>query len=190
VKRNGEDDEKEQEQPKAEEATGLDPVPASEDEVEALRREAADLRDQVLRKRAEFENYRRRVEREREQIGQDKAAQVLKGLIPPIDNLERALAAATEDDPLKQGVEMIRKELMTLLESSGVTVEDPVGQPFDPLRHQALATEPAPGHADGTVVEVFRKGYALKDRLLRPALVKVAQAAPDHEGASRGEKVH
>lgn len=184
------DDEKDQAEPEAPEPTGLDAVAPGEDEAEALRREAADLRDQLLRKRAEFENYRRRTEREREQIAQEKAAQVLKGLIPPIDNLERALAAATEDDPLKQGVEMIRKELMALLESSGVTVEDPVGQPFDPIRHQALATEPAPGHADGTVVEVFRKGYALKDRLLRPALVKVAQGAGDHEPAARGEKVH
>jgi molecular chaperone GrpE len=194
------------------EVTGLEAVAASpEDEVEALKREAADLREQLLRRRAEFENFRRRTEREREQAGLEKAAQVLKGLIPTIDNLERALAAAGDvdasaqrtvvderggapprraDDPLKQGVEMIRKELMALLSSSGVTVEDPVGQPFDPLRHQALATEPAPGHEDGTVVEVFRKGYALKDRLLRPALVKVAQGAGDHENASRGEKVH
>jgi molecular chaperone GrpE len=193
VKGNG-DDEKEQGKGEGEaaeaEATGLEAVPAGEDEMEALRREAADLRDQLLRRRAEFENFRRRMEREREQIGQEKAAQVLKALIQPIDNLERALAAATEDDPLKQGVEMILRELMALLESSGVTVEDPVGQPFDPLRHQALATEPAPGKADGTVLEVFRKGYVLKDRLLRPALVKVAQGSGDHEGASRGEKVH
>jgi molecular chaperone GrpE len=170
--------------------TGLEPVPLREDEVEVLRREAADLRDQLLRKRAEFENYRRRTEREREHIGQEKAAQVLKGLIQPIDNLERALAAATEDDPLKQGVELIRRELMGVLESSGVTVEDPLGRPFDPLRHQALSTGPAPGHEDGTVVEVFRKGYALRDRLLRPALVKVAQGAAEPEGTSRGEKVH
>jgi molecular chaperone GrpE len=207
VKGNG-DDEKDQD---AVEPSGLEAVePRPEDEGEALRREAADLRDQLLRKRAEFENFRRRTEREREQIGQEKVAQVLKALIPTIDNLERALAAAEEldasaqrtvvdergasprraDDPLKQGVEMIRKELMGVLESSGVTVEDPVGQPFDPLRHQALAAEPAPGQAEGTVLEVFRKGYVLKDRLLRPALVKVAQGTGDKEGASRGEKVH
>ncbi len=187
MKGNG-DDEKDED---TVEASGLEAVePRPDDEAEALRREAADLRDQLLRKRAEFENFRRRTEREREQIGQERAAQVLKALIPPIDNLERALAAATEDDPLKQGVGMILKELMGVLESSGVTIEDPVGQPFDPLRHQALAAEPAPGQAEGTVLEVFRKGYVLKDRLLRPALVKVAQGAGDEEGASRGEKVH
>jgi molecular chaperone GrpE len=188
VKGNGDD---EKDQPDAVEESRLEAVePRPDDDVEAARREAADLRDQLLRKRAEFENFKRRTEREREQIGQERAAQVLKALIQPIDNLERALAAATEDDPLKQGVGMILRELMGVLESSGVTIEDPVGQPFDPLRHQALATEPVPGHADGTVVEVFRKGYALKERLLRPALVKVAQGAGDHEGTSRDEKVH
>ncbi|HET9314114.1 MAG TPA: nucleotide exchange factor GrpE [Vicinamibacteria bacterium] len=177
--------------PEAAEPSGLEAVePRPEVEVEALRREAADLRDQLLRKRADFENFRRRTERDRDQIGQEKAAQVLKALIQPIDNLERALAAATEDDPLKQGVEMILKELMGVLEANGVTVEDPVGQPFDPLRHQALSIEPAPGHEDGTVTEVFSKGYALKDRLLRPALVKVAQGSGDPERASSGEKVH
>lgn len=187
MKGNGDD---EKEQPEGEQPTGLDAVPLREDEVAALRREAADLRDQVLRKRAEFENYRRRTERDREQAGQEKAAQILKGLIPPIDNLERALAAASDDDPLRQGVEMILRELMALLDANEVTVEDPTGQVFDPLRHQALSTEAVPGHADGTVVEVFRKGYALRDRLLRPALVKVAQGAEDHESAPPDEKVH
>lgn len=174
---------------RAEEATGLDPVPEREEQ-DPVRRENQDLRDQLLRKRAEFENFKRRTERERDQIGQEKAAQVLKGLIQPIDNLERALAAATEDDPLKQGVEMIRKELMGVLESNGVTIEDPTGQMFDPLRHQALSSEPVPGKPDGTVVEVYRKGYALKERLLRPALVKVAQGADDPESGSSDEKVH
>ena len=193
MKRHNGDDEKDEVQAPGsgdEVATGLEAAPARDEDVEAVRREAADLRDQLLRKRAEFENYKRRTEREREQIGLEKAAQVLKGLVPTIDNLERALAAATEDDPLRQGVELTRKELMTLLEANGVTVEDPIGLPFDPLRHQALAMEPAPGHAEGTILEVFRKGYVLKDRLLRPALVKVAQGAGDHEGDSRGEKVH
>lgn len=185
MKGNGDDEKDEAQQ----EATGLDPVPEREEQ-DPVRRENADLRDQLLRKRAEFENFKRRTERERDQIGQERAAQVLKGLIQPIDNLERALAAATEDDPLKQGVEMIRKELMGVLESNGVTVEDPTGQMFDPLRHQALSSEPVPGQPDGTVIEVYRKGYALKDRLLRPALVKVAQGAEDPESGSRDEKVH
>ena len=85
---------------------------------------------------------------------------------------------------------MILRELMGVLEANGVTVEDPVGQMFDPLRHQALSTEPVPGQPDGAIVEVYRKGYALKDRLLRPALVKVAQGAEDPESDSSDEKVH
>jgi len=162
------------------------PVPAlSREEIEALRRERDELRDQVLRKRAEFENYRKRVERDRQQAGTDGAAAVLKGLVPTLDNLDRALETAGKDDPLREGVELTRRELLAFLESQGVEVQDPVGQPFDPERHQALSHEPVAGFADGTVVEVFRKGYSYKGRLLRPALVKVAKGG--HGGS---EAVH
>ena len=155
------------------------PVPAlSREEVEALRRERDEMREQLLRRRAEFENYRKRVERDRQQAGQDAAAEVLKGLVPTLDNLDRALESAAKDDPLREGVELTRRELLAFLESQGVEVEDPKGQPFDPERHQALSHEPVQGFADGTVVEVFRKGYSYKSRLLRPALVKVAKGGP------------
>jgi molecular chaperone GrpE len=168
--------------------SGVDaaPVPAlTREEIEALRRERDELREQVLRKRAEFENYRKRVERDRQQAGTDAAAAVLKGLVPTLDNLDRALESASKDDPLREGVELTRRELLTFLESQGVEVEDPVGQPFDPERHQALSHEPSAGFADGTVVEVFRKGYTYKGRLLRPALVKVAKG-----GRGGSEAVH
>jgi molecular chaperone GrpE len=155
------------------------PVPAlTRDEVEALRRERDDLREQLLRRRAEFENYRKRVDRDRQQAGTDAATDVLKGLVPTLDNLDRALESAAKDDPLREGVELTRRELLAFLESQGVLIEDPQGQPFDPERHQALSHEPVQGFADGTVVEVFRKGYAYKSRLLRPALVKVAKGGP------------
>lgn len=170
------------------EPTGLDPVPASAED--DLRREVADLKDQVLRRRAEFENYKKRVERDRAQAQVEAKAAVLKGLVPTIDNLERALEADAAGSSLREGVELIRRELTALLEAHDVTIEDPRGQPFDPERHQALAHEHVPGHEEGTVVEVFRKGYALRDRLLRPALVKVAKAAEDEGGTSSGEKVH
>ena len=161
------------------------PVPAlTREETEALRRERDDLREQVLRKRAEFENYRKRVERDRQQAGVDAAAAVLKGLVPTLDNLDRALESANRDDPLREGVELTRRELLAFLEAQDVLVHDPVGQPFDPERHQALSHEPAAGFADGTIVEVFRKGYSYKGRLLRPALVKVAKG-----GQGGGEAV-
>jgi len=167
-------------------AVDAGPVPAlTRDEVEALRQERDDLREQVLRKRAEFENYRKRVERDRQQAGADAAAAVLKGLVPTLDNLDRALESAAGDDPLRAGVELTRRELLAFLESQGVEIYDPVGQPFDPEVHQALSAEPAPGVAEGTVVEVFSKGYGYKGRLLRPALVKVAKGG--HGGS---EAVH
>jgi molecular chaperone GrpE len=162
------------------------PVPAlTREEIEALRRERDELREQVLRKRAEFENYRKRVERDRQQAGTDAAAGILKGLVPSLDNLDRALETAQRNDPLWEGMDLTRRELLAFLEGQGVEVQDPMGQPFDPERHQALSHEPVAGFADGTIVEVFRKGYSYKGRLLRPALVKVAKG-----GQGGGEAVH
>jgi molecular chaperone GrpE len=161
--------------------SGVDalPVPAlTREEIEGLRSERDELREQVLRKRAEFENYRKRVERDRQQAWTDAAAAVFKGLVPTIDNLDRALESAAREDPLREGVELTRRELLAFFASEGVEIHDPVGQPFDPEAHQALSHESVPGFADGTVVEVFRKGYSYKGRLLRPALVKVAKGSP------------
>jgi molecular chaperone GrpE len=172
--------------------TGVDaaplPPPTRED-FEALRRENDELRDQLLRRRAEFENYRKRVERDRDQAGQEALASIFRALIPTLDNLERALQAGGGEAAVKTGVDLIRRELSSLLESHGVEIEDPIGKPFDPTAHQALSHEPAPGHDEGTVVEVFRKGFTFKGRLLRPALVKVAKAAPP-AGGPDPEAVH
>jgi molecular chaperone GrpE len=111
---------------------------------------------------------------------------MLKALIPTIDNLDRALEAPGGDG-MRQGVELIRRELLSLLEAQGVVRDDPTGERFDPERHQALSHEKAPGHEEGTVVEVFGKGYRYKDRLLRPALVKVAKGDDDDDsGGGRG----
>ncbi len=158
----------------ASEPSGLDPVP--EDALTALTRERDELRDQLLRRRAEFENYRRRVERDRHVAAQEATADTLKLLIPTLDDLERALAAAADDSPLRQGVELIRRRLLSTLEAQGVTVSNPIGERFDPNVHQALAYEAVPGAEDGTIVEVFGKGFQYKDRLLRAAMVKVAKA--------------
>jgi molecular chaperone GrpE len=152
-------------------------------ELEALRLERDDLRDQLLRRRADFENFRKRAERDRQQAGFEATAAVFRDLIPALDNLERALDAGGDETSLRMGVELIHRELLSLLDSHGVTAHDPTGQPFEPERHQALLHEEAPGFADGTVVETFRKGYYFKDRLLRPALVKVAKGANPQETA-------
>jgi molecular chaperone GrpE len=164
--------------------TGVDAEclpPATREELESIRRERDELKEQLLRRRAEFENFRKRMERERQNAGTDAVATVLKALVPVLDNLDRALEAEGSDASLREGVELTRRELLAILESQGVKIEDPRGQPFDPERHQALAHEPVPGVAEGTVVEVYRKGYSYRDRLLRPALVKVAAASGAHK---------
>ena len=144
-----------------------------------LQRECDELRDMLLRRRAEFENFRRRTDREKAQWSADAEAEVMQALIPTLDHLEQALQADGEGRALREGVELIHRDLSSALERMGLTVHDPRGEAFDPNTDQALAYEPVKGHEEGKVVEVFRKGYLYKDRLIRPALVKVAGGQDD-----------
>jgi len=164
--------------------------PPTREELEALRAESAELRDALLRRRADFENYRKRVERDRHAAAQDALAAVFREIVGTVDNLERALAADPGGELLRQGVELTYRELVGLLESHEVLVVDPVGEPFDPERHQALVHEPVPGLAEGTVAEVFRKGYTFGRRLLRPALVKVAKGGETESKDGGHDGVH
>jgi molecular chaperone GrpE len=170
--------------PGTEEAS-LEPVPeappAPEDELEALREERDKLADTLLRRRADFENYRRRVERDRASAGADALAGVFRELLGTVDNLERALSASGGEDELREGVELTYRELVGLLEAHGVFAHDPVGERFDPAHQQALLHEPVSGLDEGEVAEVFRKGYSFGKRLLRPALVKVAKGEGSEE---------
>jgi molecular chaperone GrpE len=168
------------------EATGL-AEPAPGNEVEALRREASELKDALLRRRADFENFRRRVERDRGAAAIEAEAAILREVLGTVDNLERALAASGADSSLREGVALTLRELLALLESLGVATLDPLGQRFDPALHQAILHETAAGFEPGTVAEVFRKGYTYKDRLLRPALVKVASGGSAKAGSSGGD---
>jgi molecular chaperone GrpE len=171
------------------EPTGLaavEPTPA--EAIEALTKERDDLRDQLLRRRADFDNFKKRVERDRVQAEKAAAARVCEGLLPILDNLDRALQASTADSTLREGVEMIQKQILALLESEGVASKDPTGERFDPEIHQALSYESVPGYEDGTVVETYRKAYFLGGRLLRPALVKVARG--EASAKSTEEAVH
>jgi molecular chaperone GrpE len=167
-------------------AVGLDLVPESPEAALAeLRRERDELREALLRKRADFDNFRKRVERDRQSAAVEIEAGLLRELVPSLDNLDAALAGVAVDPVLRQGVELTRRELLSVLEARGLVVDEPVGLPFDPHRHQAVSHEAAPGFADGTVVAVFRKGYTYRDRLLRPAMVKVAKGeeAPSDDGS-------
>ena len=153
------------------------PEAVSPAEVEALQRERDDYYDRLLRKTAEFDNYRKRIERERQQVTEAAAADLIDELLPLIDDMERALKADAESgDAYRRGVELIHKQMMDLLRKRGVRPIDALGADFDPHYHQAVAYEPAGGRREGEVIEEFRRGYRLGDRLLRPAMVKVAKA--------------
>jgi molecular chaperone GrpE len=131
------------------------------------------------------------VERDRQQATHDAKAELLRSLVATLDNLERALRAGGDSHALHQGVELIHRNLRQLLEGQGLVALEPVGEKFDPQRHQAIAHEPVPGFEDGTVVEVMQKGYFFRDRLLRPAMVKVAKGTADQTpGDGEPEAIH
>ena len=121
------------------------------------------------------------MEREQKAIAEEAAGSLLADLLPSIDALEKAIAAKGTADEIRTGVEITLRDISATLVNRGVTLEDPTGARFDPTRHQALSYEPVEGAEDGTVVACYRKGYILGDRLIRPALVKVAQQASDAE---------
>lgn len=142
-----------------------------------LQREKDALQDRLLRTAAEFDNYRKRVERERREFAETAASDVLLELLPIVDNLERALQApgAPDAEPYRKGVELILKQMHDLLRKRNVTAIDAVGADFDPQFHQAVLHEPSEQHRDGEVMEELQRGYRIGDRLLRAAMVKVAK---------------
>ena len=154
---------------------------APPDRVTALEQDVVSLKDQLLRHRADFANYKRRVEREQGVAGKAEVALLLSDLLPSFDALEKALGAEGTAEEIRAGVEITLKDVVTTLANRGVKMEDPTGEKFDPLRHQALSYEPVPGVEDGTIATCYRKGYIMGDRLIRPALVKVAQQASEDD---------
>lgn len=148
----------------------------SAEQVETLRLEKDALQDRLLRTAAEFDNYRKRVERERRDHADAVAEGVLSDLLPLVDDLERALQtpAAPEAQAYRTGVELIHKQMVDLLRKRGVTAIDTTDADFDPRVHQAVTQEQSDRHRDGQVMEELRRGYMLGDRLLRAAMVKVA----------------
>lgn len=163
----------------AESPASANPERADGGDLGRLTEERDQLRDRLLRTSAEFDNYRKRVERDRREMADRAAESLLVDLLPLVDDLERALAADASGDAAegyRRGVELIHKQMLDLLARRGVKPMEALGADFDPHLHQAVASEPADGHRDGEVIAVLRKGYLLNDRLLRPAMVKVAQA--------------
>jgi len=155
-----------------------DAAAATEVAPSELQRQRDEYYDRLLRKTAEFDNYRKRTERERQALGDAAAANVIEELLPLMDNLDRALkaeAGGEGTEAYRRGVELIHEQLDAILRKRGVRAIDAVGADFDPNYHQAVSYEPAEGRREGEVIEEFRRGYMLGDRLLRPSMVKVAK---------------
>lgn len=158
-------------------AEAVSESPQETDPLEALRRERDTLQDRLLRLAAEFDNYRKRVDRDRREQAESALAAALDDLLPIIDDLDRALEAPVGSDAevYRRGVELIHRQMADLLRRRGVTPIEAVGADFDPRIHQAVMHELSAAHRDGEVMAELRRGYMLGERLLRPAMVKVAR---------------
>ena len=162
--------------------------PSVEMEIERLERELDELRDIHLRKLAEFDNFRKRTERERVEIKRFANEELMRDLLPVLDNFERALDHGPEADPdaFHQGIEMIAKQLWDVLQRQGIEVVDPAGKPFSPEFHEAVHQVDEPDLEPGTVASVLTKGYLYNGRLIRPAMVGVVagRSAPTSKGSA------
>ena len=145
-------------------------------EMAKLTADLEELRQTLLRRQADFDNYRKRIEKERFEDSKRATARVIEGLIPVIDGFEHALAAHREPeyDNYRKGFELIYKQLLENVAKLGIERIDPVGKSFDPHLHQAVDRAETTDHADGTILQVFQPGYVFHGRVLRPAMVRVA----------------
>lgn len=147
--------------------------------VQKLQDERDRYYDLLLRKTAEFENYRKRIDRERREQADSATTGILLELVSIVDDFERALKAeggGDQTDGYRRGVEIIHRKLLDLLRRRGVKPMDAIGADFDPHLHQAVAHDESPEHRHGEIIEEYQRGYMLGDKLLRPAMVKVAKA--------------
>jgi molecular chaperone GrpE len=167
--------------PEAEAADGAD-------EVARLRQEIADLRDRSMRTLADFDNFRKRSERERQELRRYALLEPMRELLTVADNLDLALSAQGSAEDLKRGVEMIHRQMQELMRRFGVTEVAAMGRPFDPTLHEAVSREESAEVKAPTVVAELRRGYRMHDRLLRPAMVKVAVPPEAAPGAIGGEE--
>lgn len=147
-------------------------------QVDQLKAELAEMLDTLQRSRAEFSNYRRRIEQEQTALRVRASEGVLRKLLPVADDFDRALRSVPDDirtHPWVEGIRLVERKLWSVLENEGVTPMDAVGQPFDPSRHEAIMVDEGASATD-TVVEEYQRGYFLHDTVLRPAMVKVGAA--------------
>jgi molecular chaperone GrpE len=149
---------------------------ATDAEVARLAADLQDLRQTLQRRQADFDNYRKRIEKERSEDSKRTTARVIEALIPIVDGFEHALAAHREPayDNYRKGFELIYKQLLDNLAKLGVERTEPVGQRFDPHLHQAVERTETDDAEDGTILQVYQPGYVFHGRVLRPAMVRVA----------------
>lgn len=146
-------------------------------ELAKLTADLNDLRQTLMRRQADFDNYRKRIEKERADDAKRYTARVVEGLIPIIDGFEHALAAhrdAPEYESYRKGFELIYKQLIDSVTRLGIERVDPLGKHFDPHLHQAMDRTETVDHEDGMILQVFQPGYVFHGRMLRPAMVRVA----------------
>jgi molecular chaperone GrpE len=160
-------------------AERTDTVDTAAADVSEAVRERDEYLDLLRRKTAEFDNYRKRIERERRELSEWAAADVLSDVLSVMDDLDRALSldAPAEAQAYRAGIELIHRQLHEIVRKRGVTAIESIGADFDPHLHQAVAYEETEGAREGEIVGEMRKGYKLGERLLRPAMVKVAKAS-------------
>ncbi|MDQ6421137.1 nucleotide exchange factor GrpE [Paenibacillus sp. LHD-117] len=142
-----------------------------------LAKHADESQQRYLRAQADFDNFRRRTAKEKEELAQYASMKLIGQLVPIVDNFERAIAAASSNsdyESLAKGVDMIFRQLSQTLEAEGLKAIESVGQPFNPEFHQAIMQVESDEHEEGIVVEEVQKGYMLKEKVLRPAMVKVS----------------
>ncbi|MDT9724450.1 nucleotide exchange factor GrpE [Xylanibacillus composti] len=156
------------------------PEPENKEEQEEaakLRAENEELSQRLLRLQADYDNFRRRTRQEKEEFAKYASSRLLEELLPVVDNFQRALTASSENsdyEALSKGVDMIYRQFEQILEQEGLQPIEAVGQPFNPELHQAIMQVESDEHDEGIVVEEVQKGYKLKDKVLRPSMVKVS----------------
>ena len=163
----------------ADEEPAADPVPPAAEPVPDPAAERDEYRDLLLRKQAEFDNFKKRVERDRAEANRQAERILIVALLPLLDDFERALGASTDAggvEAYRAGIELIHRQLLEILRKRGVTSIDTAGARFDPNLHEAVAYQASEGREDGDVIDELRRGYLFHEKLLRAAMVRVAKA--------------
>jgi len=159
--------------------------------MQQLTEERDQLYQRLQREMADFQNYQKRTARERQELIERTEASTLQNLLPVLDDLDRAIEAAqndtNHDDPVLSGIMMVRQRMLGLLKALGVEPIESVGEPFDPLYHEAIMQQPTDEYPVGAVLQEIQRGYMFKDRTLRPAKVIVARALEERQAAVSGE---